>query len=296
MNDKLGLGSSVFLERTRLEERIYKIKGRLTVRRYDRESGELLGEHSADNTIQNHASIITLLTGTLGIGDRFGTGASGTGTSWLWIRNSGGSTTKNITSPTSIAEVTAANSNGARVRWVFQDNTADTYAADRTSLANGDPGVGGRWLISDITSTGLGTKPTSENWHYYYEIELYSSDSDIKAAGTAKLMRIISGNVGYVAVFVTSGNTTMQPLDSGLSAVGSAITASSLSSPTTTSLEFTFVSADGSNNGTWANTRVQMAGTTTDTIREGGCKQDGTSCGTKASGEAWTYKWRFTIS
>jgi hypothetical protein len=296
MHDRLGARSEVFLSKTRREERIFTLKGRLTVHRYDRETGRLLGTHAADNTIQNKDAIIELLTGTRAISQRFGTGASGTGTAWLWIRDGSAATTKNISSPTSVAEVTASNSNGTRVRWVFQDNTTDTYDATRASLANGDPTVGGNWLISDITATGLGTKPSTENWHYYYEIELYSSDTDIKAAGTAKLMRLISGNVGYVAVFLTSGNTTMQPLDGSLANVGSAITASSLASPTTTSLEWTFVSADGSNNGAWANTRVQLAGTTTDTIREGGCKQDGTSCGTKASGEEWTYKWRFTLS
>jgi hypothetical protein len=51
----------------------------------------------------------------------------------------------------------------------------------------------------------------------------------------------------------------------------------------------------------WTATAIEFSssatpGTSLTQIRQGGCRQDGTSCGTKANGEEWTYTWRYTLS
>jgi hypothetical protein len=298
MREGMSVRSTVGVGKMRTREIPVAIRGAITRERYarlpDGSCGELLGVDTVENTIHNKDKIMEVL---LGITDSH---FSQTQAYLVMSSTQGGGGTFVKAGANALVTATAANANGANYEWKFEDNTINTYSANWGRLYNGNPSVFDgtedglqAWYISEV-NPAFGNKPATENWHYRYQLEFYSSDSDIKVGGMTRLHQILQGDT---SAHLTAANARLQPKDGSNNSVGAVITASSRTQPTTTSVEFTFVSADGANNGTWANTQVYhvAAGIGNATLREGGCKQDSTSCGTKAGGEEWTYRWRLSI-
>lgn len=297
--------SQVELHKRARYERNILIRGMITRERYERledgSSGALIASDTANNTIVNIDRIINLITSSgTGAGAHF----SMTHATLLLYQGSGGTnrTAKFVgTSNNSPFSVTAVNANGARLRWEFWDESTNSYAANYARLYNGDPDTlqsaedeTDAIHISE-TNPAFGTKPSNENWRYHYEIEFYSTDTDLQSSGHLRMLQAIAG---ISSNHFNASNLRLQPKGSGGTNVGTPITASNVTRGTNY-FEATFVSGDGDNVGEWLSTVIEHnrpSGGGWVTVRNGACRQGGTSCGTKASGEEWTYVWRYTLS
>lgn len=277
------------LQKSRRWNTTIRAKGEITRTRYrrlpDGSSGEDLGRDVRRNEITNISLLIQLVAGTSAA--HLSNGSAG-----LRFRSSDeGSVVHDYTSGTVAINPSPDNpSNGSRIRCSWEDNTATARNdLDWAELYNGTPGS-----ASEIAEANpnFGNKPTSENWHYTWDIELYSDDGDIETQLHSTWLQLI---IGASAAHYTTSTVRLQPRSSAPADVGTPILAGSRSVGASY-LEFEFVSADGGNNGEWRNTRVQHNNGSWVTIRDGGCKQDGTTCGTKAGGEEWTYTWRYTLA
>lgn len=269
-----------------------KARGELTIVRHrrlpDGSSGDEIARRTWENTITNFGLLMQLIAGTSSAhlasgsaGIRFRATDEGT-VSW---DGTGGTVAINPSpdNPT----------NGARVRCTWEDATATQRTGlNFAELYNGDPASATE--ISEIDKSGdadFGTKPSNENWTYHWDIEFYSTDGDIKTALHSSWLDLIRG---ASSAHWTTSTIRARPYNTTLGEFGTVAAGSRTVG--TNYLEFTFVSADGSNNGAWANMEIQHNSGTWTQVRDGGCKQDGSSCGTKAPGEEYTYVWRYTLT
>lgn len=292
MREKARGKERVALRKRAVHEVHIKAVGELTVVRHrrlpDGSSGEELGRTAVRNTITNFGLLMQLVAGTSAahlangsVGLRFRDTDEGT----VSYDYTGGSVGINPSpdNPT----------NGARIRCTWTDATATQRTGlNFAELYNGDPASATEIAEIDVSADpDFGTKPTDENWTYHWDIEFYSADTDLKTALHSSWLGLIRG--ASTAHWTTSTirarpyNTT--PGEYGTITPTSRTVGSNY-------LEFTFVSADGSNNGTWANMEIQHNDGSWTQVRAGGCKQDDSSCGTKAGGEEWTYVWRYTLT
>jgi hypothetical protein len=186
--------------------------------------------------------------------------------------------------------------------WEWWDISANTYVnANWMHVTYGDPtalgGIEGEYAFSAV-EISAGNKPNDENWLYRYTLELYSSDTDFTDAGLLNLMNLFTGDL---ATHLTSAGIRLRPTSgagSGSELSGSDATPDSNPSVDTGDDDITWVwtIADGTFNGTWAGTKIKIGSTFTTDLRWGGCKTDGTSCGTKSSGEEWEYTYIISVA
>ena len=295
----MGHGRVAGLRKRGRSDRKVRAIGRLIFEEYQRlpdgSCGQLTRRKEIDNTILSFTTLIQLVAGT----SDAHLSASFTGI--RFSSTSGGATVySDVGVDAGPSVVAAVNTDGRRVRWSFHDDTATARTGlNWAELWNGDPATptgsaedGGNAVAISRVNCALGDKPTDKNWRYHYEIELYSADADIETRLNSSWMDLITG---AIANHLTTANVRIQPKDGANAAVGAAILAGSRSVGSNY-LEFVFTSADGGNNGAWANVAVQNNTGTWGDMRYGGCKQDGSSCGTKAAGEEWTWTWRYTLS
>jgi hypothetical protein len=188
--------------------------------------------------------------------------------------------------------------------WEWWDISANTYSnANWMHMMYGDPTVDltmpmdGEYVFSSV-EISAGNKPNDENWLYRYTLELYSSDTDFTDAGLTHLMNLF---VGFSALHLTSAGIRLRPTTgagSGSELSGSDATPDGNPTVDTGDDDITWVwtIADGTFNGTWAGTKIKVGTSFSTDLRWGGCKTDGTSCGTKSSGEEWEYTYIISVA
>lgn len=190
---------------------------------------------------------------------------------------------------------TATNTPGHRREWIFEDVSSSSYSWNNAQFFNDDPGAGGT-QFNDFAFGSQQSKGTNEPIRFRVQVEIYSTNTNFTDAGMQRAVQRLSGELG--APF-DGNNVTVQPEDGGGSPVGSEVAADG--APTVDKgadeVQWAFTSPNGSNEGEWATTRIihDSSGSTID-VRDGPCADDGTSCGTKGTGEEWTYKWTFGFS
>ena len=182
--------------------------------------------------------------------------------------------------------------------WEWHDDSVNTYgSADYLHFWYQDPeGSADEYHIASV-NIAAGSKPSDENWHYQFFLELYSTDSDFVESGLAILLDLYNGNQ---TDFLDATGIKLQPTTGAGSGsdVGSALLPDGAPTVNTTLDKITWVwtAADGTSNGVWTGTQIQIGSTFSVNLRWGGCKTDGTSCGTKAGGEEWEYTYEISIS
>jgi len=190
--------------------------------------------------------------------------------------------------------ISATQTNGSRMEWQWEDNTTSQYTFRKGKMYNGTPGDAGTTQFNSVSLSSDTTKSSDENWTFKMQVELFSSDTDIQSSGTQRMMQLMSGQssshwVQSDAILVpkAADGTELgtRTADSGFPAAdgGADLIAVEWTSPA------------GEDLGDWDETEVRMGGTTTVVLRDGGCQQDGTSCGTKQSGDTWTYRYEFRL-
>lgn len=218
------------------------------------------------------------------------------GSSYLRLTDGGGGTIQTFSGADAGPQnATATNSPGARREWVFEDNSTASYSFNNAQLFNGDPSGSGV-QFNDFAFGSQQSKPSDRNWHYRVQIEIYSTDNDFTDAGMLRALQRLSGELP--APFDET-NVTLQPRDSSTGDVGAAITPDSAPNVDTGADEvtFDFTSPNGDNEGDWDETQIKHDNSgSVINVRDGGCHDDGSSCGTKQQGEEWTYTWVFSFS
>ena len=185
--------------------------------------------------------------------------------------------------------------------WEWHDDTVNTYSsADYLHfgyLDFVDGSAGTEYPISTVLISA-GNKPNDENWHYQFFLELYSTDTDFKDAGLAVCLDLYNGN--DTSNYLNATGITLQPTDvsGGGADVGAALAPDATAAWGGTgvyTLTWVWTVADGTSNGVWAGTEIKIGASNASALRWGGCKTDGTSCGTKAAGEEWEYTYVLTL-
>lgn len=183
--------------------------------------------------------------------------------------------------------------------WEWHDDSTDVYAnATYLHFWYKDPegSSGDEYHVSSV-NISAGLKPSDENWHYQFFMELYSTDSDFVEAGLAVLLDLYNGNqTGYLQ---TTGIRLRPTTGAGSgSDVGSDLTPDANPTVNTSGNTITWVwtVADGVSNGVWAGTKIKVGTSFAALLRWGGCKTDGSSCGTKANGEEWEYTYEISLT
>lgn len=185
--------------------------------------------------------------------------------------------------------------------WEWHDDSTNVYTdatylhffyRDPTGVGSGNP----EYRVAYV-AINAGTKPSDENWHYQFFLELYSTDTDFTSAGFGVLLDLYNGNQ---TLYLTTTGIRLHPTTGAGSGteVGSALTPDANPTVDTVNNKITWVwtVADGTSNGTWGGTKIKIGTSFNTNLRWGGCKTDGTSCGTKAAGEEWEYTYELSIS
>lgn len=148
----------------------YRLMGRYTVRKYDRETGAFLGSQTVRNEISlaGKNEMIKLI---IGSGGQVFSEAN----SWIRLRNASAVETAYFAAadagyPTLRDEWPDPDSRKAVWRW--SDISVDVYEAAQAEWGNGNV------TFSTTTATGFGSKPNTQNWLYEYELTLAPQTGD----------------------------------------------------------------------------------------------------------------------
>jgi len=190
--------------------------------------------------------------------------------------------------------ISATQPNGSRMEWQWEDNTTSQYTFRKGKMYNGTPGDAGTTQFNSVSLGSDTTKSSDENWTFKMQVELFSSDADIQSGGTQRMMQLMSGQS---ASHWTQGDAILVPKAADGTELGSQTADSGFPAADGGAdlIAVEWTSPAGENLGDWDETEVRMGGTTTVVLRNGGCQQDGSSCGTKQSGDTWTYRYEFRL-
>lgn len=186
--------------------------------------------------------------------------------------------------------------------WGWQDSSTSQYSWSSMEFWIGEgapePGelhfstVSGSYLTGDLS------KGDDQILTAKFFLEVYTATSTgVTESGLSRLLTLFSHTGLASSAYLAQANMTMQPLTSGGTLVGSAISASSLAGVPSTAAGWRFVSGQGQNtheSNAWDRTRVIIGGTLN--FRDGPCRQNGTTCGLKESDEHWEYDYTVTFA
>lgn len=300
-----GHQSMQFGERTTLKKRfavqqtVIQARNRLRVRKFCRNTGRLKEETPWVHNTMDVGGIdhlLELMGGTHGehldAADTWiGVGNANPIIGFLWTRNpaDAGPTPTSDTHPDP----------SWSMLWQFEDNSATARSnLNFAELHFLDPegAAGNQQRINNINGA-WGNKPTDENWHWQMILEFYSTNAKFQATGLLRLLDLITGNS---ATHIDTSDAWFRPFtsaDSGLGATGEN-PISSVVTIGTDRIIVTFEAGPTEYNGAWDKVEVGIGNTygSLVRIRYGGCRADGSACGTKVSGETWTYIWELVLA
>jgi len=305
-NEGAGLGERIFLRRRSRRTFNLKARGQARVSKYKKDEngndGELV-EHTpwVKNTItaEGFDKFLRMLVGdTTGHGALDGTNAA----VGIDAANNPLGPFKFVQIGTDAGPTSGATTKSAPTQatlWEWHDDSIDVYGpATYLHFWYKDPegSIGDEYNVASVTISA-GTKPSDENWHYQFFLELYSTDTDFTSSGLAVLLDLYNGNQ---TVFLDATGIKLQPTTGAGSGtdVGTALLPDGAPTVDTGANDITWVwtVADGTSNGVWGGTQIQVGSSFSTNLRWGGCKTDGTSCGTKAAGEEWEYTYVISVA
>lgn len=178
-----------------------------------------------------------------------------------------------------------------RRRWEWHDESTDEYSFQQIAMYQMDPdsGTGTPVQFNQFDFGSSQDKPSDENWHIVIEVEFSSTNSNFSDGGMQRLAMVMSAEVSSP---FDETNVTIIPV-AGDGTQGSEISMDSAPSvdKSNNNITMEFTSVDGNNEQEWDTVQViHDHGGADVTVRDGGCKDDGSSCGTKASAEEWTWR------
>jgi hypothetical protein len=293
MIDKMALNEQTGIVRERSGERLLDLRlvGEWEIQRTSRETGELLEPLRGFNTIDPDfiAMFVGYVAGTSSKADAFR--PFDLDNTRLYITATGSGV------PTEPLAFSLNNPLTGELTYTWQDHTASSYTVTAVAIWNGAPLDLEKTRLS-YASPGWPAKLSSENWTYVYTLKLEGPAAINDQTGRNRLIRLIGDTHFGTQYPWTQASTYLQPLTVGNDPVGSAIQCAA-TWPTTTanSVAWRFISATGSNNiGEWRNTRIYNSNHASDYLRQGGCRTDGTTCGTKTIDDQFTYTYTLTLS
>jgi hypothetical protein len=304
---KFGLREEMFIRKRMKRVLPLYARGRATIERYSRESGELLGvigpvlnaidAEGFDEFLLNIAGTSAKNLGSNGphldaTQASVGIATSATPVSYLYSK------VGTTTGPS--AGVNTKNAPTYTMRWEWHDISANTYSnAAWLHFWYGDPvGVAGDEYRVASVNIAAGNKPADENWLYKFDLELYSTDTDFTTGAMQILMDLFSG---VQAVHLNATGIKLRPTTGA--GTGSEISGTDQlpdGAPTVDTgadkITWVWTVVDGNFEGTWAGTKVKIGSGFSTNLRWGGCKTDGSSCGVKSAGEEWEYTYIITVA
>ena len=252
------------------------VSGVMTLRRYDRETGRFLGEKRKNNAVT--AAGLTLL---LNLWTNNSSVHVSQANATILIYNSADAHQRTFSGATSGPDHTVSQN----VDWVWEDNTVDVYEADDIHVSNGA-------TVFSVTDTNFGTKPSSENWHYTYTLNLTSIDGNINSTGLDYLLRTVSGNSSAhfnnlaSSITVRDGSNNIEFTEIGCDAGYPSISGG------TATFRWVIPAPGGIVSHVWNTVEVFVDyGPPRVTIRSGGPSQ-----GTQASNAEWVFTYTFTLA
>lgn len=296
MNKGMGVGERMFLKKKRVRHIPLYMRGRASVKRYSKD-GEFLGEIGPfKNTLSAEGidEFLRLIAGTssqhldatfasITVNNSAGTPAASTAYAQEGTTSGPAAGTTTKSAPT------------YAVTWTFADISTDTYS-DANYLHFWYDDILNGYHISTV-QINAGNKPATENWYYEFTMELYSTDTDITTGGLQLLMDLYTGvsalhlNQSGIRLHPTTGAGSGTEIDSALTP-----DANPTVDTTNNNLTWVWTVADGTSEGVWAGTKIKVGTSFLTNLRWGGCKTDGSSCGTKSEGEEWEYTYVFTVA
>jgi len=191
----------------------------------------------------------------------------------------GGSPVKTIAGATSAPD----HGTNRQVSWQWQDNTVDTYAANRLEVR-----AGASPIFSDSTPN-FGTKPTSQNWHYTYSVTISGppsfNDGVGGYGGLHSMLRMLTG----ATTMPNDENVTFIRIRTDTGTVIGELKATSVSRSGQTA-EWVWVVPAGSATGNWYNIEFYSLADDGHTIRR---SDDG--LGNKSAATERTYRYRLSV-
>jgi hypothetical protein len=298
MNDKMAIDEHTGIVRERAGGRHLDLRlvGEWEVQRTSRETGEPLEPLHGFNTIDSDfiAMFVGYIAGTSSKTDAFR--PFNLDNTRLYITATGSGI------PAEPLAVSLNNLQTGELTYTWQDHTASSYTITQVQIYNGAPADLEKTRLS-YASPGWPTKLGGENWTFTYTLKLAPTGAPTPVSisgqtGRNQLIRLIADTYFGAANPWHQPTTYLQPLTVSNDPVGAAIQCA-VSWPTTTasSVTWRFISATGSNNiGEWRNTRIYNSNHPSDYLRQGGCRTDGTTCGTKTIDDQFTYTYTLTLS
>lgn len=181
------------------------------------------------------------------------------------------------------------------VRWEWHDDSVSAYDPNFLHFIF-DNYIDG-YVFATVDISAAGSKPPTENWHYAFILELYSTDTDFTTGGLQVLMDLFTGTSG---LHLTTTGIRLRPTTgagSGTELTGTdrAPDANPTINTGANTATWVWTVPDGTFPGVWAGTKIKIGTSFLTNLRWGGCKTDGSSCGTKGPGEEWEYTYIFSI-
>lgn len=304
--EAMGVGERMWIKKKRRRKIDLRVRTSAVLERYDRASGALLERSDRKLNTLDADGLDLFLQLIVGTSTRHLDATNAT----IVINDSGGVYTGGnvfLQKGTDAGPTNAGTPlNSAPVAiylWEFQDVSAATRFNQNTlefwyEDPNAEPGT--EIKISEI-DVSEGTKPSTENWHWQLYMEIYSTDTDFTSAGLADLLELIAGDR---TVHMDGSNTWLRPFtsaDSGLDSSGQLPDGEPTVDLGDNTITFVWTVTDGDFEGAWDKTEISLSvsdGVYSGTVdlRYGGCKNDGSGCGTKGSGEEWEYTYELTLA
>jgi hypothetical protein len=199
---------------------------------------------------------------------------------------------------------TPSNSPGAALGWEFTDNTNDSFSWSHMDFWTGETLAPESIHFSRVTHTtaeppGNLTGPLSKGVNDIltgtFYLELYASaSSGITPQGMSHLLALFINNVTPGEAHITSSTQRLRPANNSGTEIGDTDIPPRASGGFTVdeiegSITMIFDVGTSENNVTWDWSKLKNTQATNNPLRNGWCRQNGTSCGTKSSDETWEY-------
>lgn len=260
---------------------IKSLKGIWTLEKYDRETGELVERKQKSNAITSagRTEFLRLITGL--------SAAHYDNTSDLIIYDSDGGTQTRLLGGTQAGYPLLSTDDplyAGTMSWRFADETANTYDANHVEFSNGS-------VVFSESTPNWGTKPTTQNWYYTYNLNIASTDAFVEEGDLAQLLQLF---VGAISSHFNQANTSLRIYSNGTTVLGTFTDPMDAGYPAVSGSTATFqwTVPAGTLTGSWETVEVYESGLGSVLRGNPASETDGL---TKQSTATWTVQFALTI-